>query len=108
VLTHFQALASSTKDVVQTDLTLGALTALVKVAADTRHSDVTSLVLRPPLIRPVRPDEAVVRQHVQDAIVGVAVPTPVPTSAPTSRPAHPHRPRASGQAVGLDQACRYS
>ncbi len=117
VLRHFQALVSGTKNAVRTDLTTGALNVLVKVASKTKKSEVTSLVLQPPLIDPVAPDIAVVREAVQKAIAASQAAaqakfTPASTGAKSKRAGKPANPAASsapaGQPVPLSQVCQYS
>jgi LCP family protein required for cell wall assembly len=120
VLRHFQSLVSSTKNAVRTDLTTGALEVLVKVASKTKRSEVTSLVLQPPLIDPVAPDIAVVREAVQKAIAasaaaGATAPAEATkfagasTAAKTKHPAKPaSRSAPAGQPVPLSQVCQYS
>jgi LCP family protein required for cell wall assembly len=117
VLTHFQALVSSAKTTVRTDLTTGALGVLVKVAEATKRSEVTSLLLQPPLMDPVAPDIAVVRNSVQEAMAAAGAPPrfAAASTAATGKPA-PKGGAASavsptprpGQPVGLSQVCQYS
>lgn len=132
VLRHYKSLVSSAKNVVKTDLTQGALDVLVKVAAQTKKSQVTDLQLQPPLIIPALPDLSVIREHVQEAIAASNAPArPAPTAAPvratatpTATPAGKHGKKAKnppkatpappapvvgpGETVNLDSVCRYS
>jgi LCP family protein required for cell wall assembly len=114
VLRHFQALVSGTKNAIRTDLTTGALDVLVKVASKTKRSEVTSLVLQPPLIDPLAPDLAVVRDSVQSAIAASSAAeqpkfATASTGAKNKRGAKPAAPSApAGQPVPLSQVCQYS
>lgn len=116
VLRHFQSLVSSAKNAVKTDLTTGALSALVDVASKAKKSQVTSLLLQPPLIDPALPDISVIRSGVQATIAAQRspAPSPAPTAPAGKTPAkatkHPTTGTGTpaGQAVGLDQVCQYS
>jgi LCP family protein required for cell wall assembly len=109
VLTHFRSLVSSAKYTIKTDLTTGALDVLVKVAGKTKKSDVTSLLMDPPLVAAVAPDIATARAAVQKAIAASAAPSVTPSATPAPKPAkHPKSSAPAGSAVPLSQVCQYS
>jgi LCP family protein required for cell wall assembly len=118
VLTHFRSLVTSAKYAIKTDLTTGALSALVKVAPKTKKSDVTSVLMNPPLIAAVAPDVAVARNSVQGAITASSAPptfaaaSTKPGAKPKKKPtahdaAHPAA-AVGGSPVPLSQVCSYS
>lgn len=107
ILTNYRALAASAAKVIQTDLSTQALGELVALATKTKQTTVTSLQLDPPLVRSVDPDldaiHALVSRAIEDS-VAPAQPRDHRTAAPAARAADEHR----GNAVAVDDACRYS
>lgn len=97
VVKNYKALAASAKNVVQTDLTTGALGDLVTVAEKTRKTTVSSVALTPPLVSSVDPDIDAIH-----ALVSAAIDTPANPAA------SPGRTRAAAKPVPLDSTCRYN
>lgn len=128
VLRHYSALASSTKKVLSTDLTTGAVSTLVDVAGKAKHQSVTSVQFTNQVINPDEPDIALIREKVQEAIkasdaapVLSATPSPTPTPKATAAAANhkkkkskkptlakPAHQAAPGEAVSINDTCQYS
>jgi hypothetical protein len=68
VLTKFQAIASASKQVVQTNIPAGELGTFTDLALDSKKLPVSSFSPVPPLIRTGDPDFALVRTKVAEAI----------------------------------------
>lgn len=110
VVKNYKALAASAKNLIQTDLTTGALGELVTVAGRTRETAVTSLALTPPLVRSVNPDVDAVHALVGAAIDTSANPTAsraAPTEGSTTGAATGGRAPSTSAPVTLDSACDY-
>lgn len=80
VLLKFQGIATASAKVVSTDIPQAELGTLTDLALRARSQKVTSVQFVPPLIRPARPDYAVIRRVVQSAVA----PAPTTAAAPTS------------------------
>lgn len=81
VLLKFQGIATASQQVVSTDIPQAELGTLTDLALKARSQKVSSVQFVPPLIRPVRPDYALIRSTVQSALA------PPSTSAAPSRSA---------------------
>ncbi|MFN8076543.1 MAG: LCP family protein [Kineosporiaceae bacterium] len=68
VLANFQSIASAGKQVVSTDIPASQLSRFLSLAGRARSQKVSSVQFVPPLIQPARPDQAVVRAAVTDAL----------------------------------------
>ena len=115
VVKNYKALAASAKNVVQTDLTTGALGELVTVAGKTRKTTVTSVALTPPLVSSVDPDVDAIHTLVAAAIDTSANPAASPAASPAAPTARTPsgattgvRAPAAGAPVTLDSSCRYN
>ena len=68
VLLKFQDIATASEQVVSTDIPQSDLGALADIALKARSQKVSSVQFVPPLIKPVRPDFALIRRTVQSAL----------------------------------------
>ena len=68
VLLKFQDIATASEQVVSTDIPQSELGTLTDLALRARSQTVSSVQFVPPLIRPVRPDFALIRRTVQSAL----------------------------------------
>ena len=119
VLRNYQELAKSAEQVLQTDLTTGAIERLIAAAPKTKASKVTSVQFNPPLVNPANPDITAIRARVLTAINKsevVAAPKPVTPAAPTTKNAPGTKKKKKttkavvvpGDPVAIDDTCKYS
>jgi anionic cell wall polymer biosynthesis LytR-Cps2A-Psr (LCP) family protein len=127
ILENYAALAKSAHKVLLTDLTTGALSALVGVAPKAKKQNITSVQFTNQVIDPDAPDLTVIRQKVQEAIAqsdaardaSTATPGPTPTAKatpgkakakpkPTPTPTKAPVPVAPGEAQSINDTCQYS
>jgi LCP family protein required for cell wall assembly len=111
VLKNYQELAKSAKQVLQTDLTTGAVERLIAAAPKTKASKVSSIQFNPPLVDPANPDIAAIRARVAAAIAKAdAPPAPAPTATPGTKKKKKKAVVATdpGAAVAIDDTCKYA
>lgn len=116
VLRNYQELAKSAKQVLQTDLTTGAIERLIATAPKTKASKVTSVQFTSSVINPANPDINAIRAKVAAAInKSELTPTPKPTPKPTASTAPKKKKKKvvaavtpAGDPVAIDDACKYS
>jgi LCP family protein required for cell wall assembly len=128
VLRRYQALAESTKALIETDIPRGALTTLVGVAEKTQQTKVASVQIVQPLIDPADPDIAVIHAKVDQTIEKSKRPVQAKPKASGSGGSGASSATASGssggsgdsgdssneegrtkaEAASLDEVCRYS
>ncbi len=111
VLLKFQGIATASEKVVSTDIPQAELGTLTDLALQARSQKVSSVQFVPPLIRPARPDFALIRATVRTALSAKgsakgsakAAPaaTPRPAASSTSAPAAT-APGAASAAVPVD------
>jgi polyisoprenyl-teichoic acid--peptidoglycan teichoic acid transferase len=115
ILTHYQELAKSTKHVLTTNLTTGALKLLVDIAPKARNADQTSVQFTNRLINPAFPDIEFIRAKVADAIAKSEKVAPAPAVKATPKPGQKPKKKAVAtpkpvdptQPVALKDACQY-
>ncbi|WP_369140079.1 LCP family protein [Modestobacter versicolor] len=118
LLTRFQELASTTQDIVSTDVPQALLGDVVDVAMKVKDSEIRSVVFDDTVIRPAYPDYDLIRSLVQQALAppppaapttssSAPAPAPAPSvpSPPTTAPTTP--PAATGAADTVADACAY-
>ncbi len=125
VLENYSKLANAAHKVLLTDLTTGAVSALLDVAPKAKKQSFTSVQFTNQVIDPDAPDLSVIRTMVQQAIAASnaapvvgATPTPTPTShastqkgkTATPKPTPKKTPVATtpGVAQSVDATCSYS
>ncbi len=124
VVRNYSALAASAQKVLLTDLTTGAVDALLNVAGKAKKQGFTSVQFTNQVIDPDAPDLSVIRAKVQQAIaesdaapVISANPSPTPTAKsgtgktkakPKPTPSTAPQPTVPGQAQSVDATCQYS
>jgi anionic cell wall polymer biosynthesis LytR-Cps2A-Psr (LCP) family protein len=124
VVTNYSALAKSAQKVLLTDLTTGAVDALVNISGKAKKQGFTSVQFTNQVIDPDAPDLSVIRAKVQQAIaesdaapVISANPSPTPTAKsgagktkakPKPTPSKAPQPTVPGQAQSVDATCQYS
>jgi LCP family protein required for cell wall assembly len=109
LLRHYQELASTTQDIVSTDVPRSVLDDFVDLGFLVKEADVRSVVFDETVISPAYPDYDLMRRLVRDALVPPA-PQPAPAEddpqstapAPTGAPAAPTSP-----ATDVADACAY-
>jgi polyisoprenyl-teichoic acid--peptidoglycan teichoic acid transferase len=111
VLTRYQELASTTKQIVSTDVPRGLLPDLIELAETMRRDgDITSLQFVPPLIRTASPNYPLIRRKVRAAIAASErearpAPSETPTAAPTPRPTRTPPPGGDSSPQRVDEVC---
>jgi len=115
VLRRYEALAESTKHLIETDIAQGALTTLVDVAGKTKRSEVASVQIVKPLIDPANPDIDVIHAKVDETIKKSEHPPearkPARPGSSTTKPSGDSSgatARKKSEAASLDEVCRYS
>ncbi|HEY0509152.1 MAG TPA: LytR family transcriptional regulator, partial [Blastococcus sp.] len=112
LLRHYQELASTTQDIVSTDVPRSVLDDFVDLGFLVKEADVRSVVFDETVISPAYPDYDLMRRLVRDALVPPA-PQPAPAEddpqstapAPTAAPAAPAAP--TSPATDVADACAY-
>ena len=94
VLLKFQDIATASKQVVSTDIPQSDLGPLTDIALRARSQRVSSVQFVPPLIKPVRPDFALIRRTVRSALA------PAPKRQAAAKPASAGSASAGRAAVG--------
>jgi LCP family protein required for cell wall assembly len=115
MLTHFQKLASATKNLVETDLPQALLQPMVDLADKIRgKTDIRSVQFVPPLINTGDPDFDLIRTKVRQAIAPPpARPRTTPTTPPPTATTTPTKPptstgtrnTSSTDIQSVDEAC---
>lgn len=125
VLENYSRLANAAHKVLLTDLTTGAVSALLDVAPRAKKQSFTSVQFTNQVINPDAPDLSVIRTMVQQAIaasnaapVVAATPTPTPTTKATTKKGKTATPKPTpkkapvattpGVAQSVDATCLYS
>jgi polyisoprenyl-teichoic acid--peptidoglycan teichoic acid transferase len=110
LLRSYQELASTTQDIVSTDIPQSALDDFVDLAFLVKDAELRSVVFDETLIDPAYPDYALMRQIVQDAIAPApaeddAAESSAPSDVPVEEPAPVSDPAADvGDACAYDRA----
>lgn len=112
VLANYKELAKSAKQVLQTDLTTGAIERLIATAPKTKASKVTSVQFTSSVINPANPDINAIRAKVTAAINKSEAPAPAPTATAAATPKKkkkkvPTVVTPAGDPVAIDDACKY-
>jgi anionic cell wall polymer biosynthesis LytR-Cps2A-Psr (LCP) family protein len=112
----YQELATTTKDIVSTDIPQSALDSFVDVALLVKNAEIRSLVFDQKVINPAYPDydrmRALVAAAVASSTAGTTAPTTAPTTAAPTSPASttgavPTAGSAAGPVTDLNDACVY-
>jgi len=121
VLRNYSKLASSTKQILETDISRGALEVLVGVAEKTKRTKVSSVQFDRSALNPADPDFGAVRERV-DAAIEKSKQSPKPAQASTpaksqgasssgaaksAPPSASSNGPAAGGPVDIDAVCRY-
>lgn len=92
MLTRYEAIAKSSKDIVETDLPQSLLKPFVGLALDVKDATVTSIVFDNKVIRPAHPDYDLIRSKVESALAASEA-SPSPGASSTAKaPATPNAP----------------
>ncbi|RBY92187.1 LytR family transcriptional regulator [Blastococcus sp. TBT05-19] len=105
LLQRYQELASTTEDIVSTDIPRSVLDDFVDLAFLVKDAELRSVVFDEEVIDPAYPDYERMRQLVQDAIAPPAAPEPAPEPAPS--PAPGEEPPAPDPVTDVGDACAY-
>ena len=97
LLARFQDIAAAGKSVVKTDLPAGELGKFVSLALKAKSQKISSVQFVPPLIKPVHPDYAVIRDKVKEAVAATDRPAVAHASA---KPTATATPSASASSPG--------
>jgi LCP family protein required for cell wall assembly len=119
VLRRYEALAESTKALIETDIPRGALSTLVDVAEKTQQTKVASVQIVKPLIDPSDPDIDVIHDKVYETIdkskrPAQAKPKSSSSGGSSAQPSggsgdsSSAESREKAEAESLDEGCRYS
>ena len=114
VLTQYQALAATAKDILSTDIPQPLLSAFVDLGLRIQHGTATSVVFDNTVITTYDPDYDLIRATVQQAIDPPPPPTGQPPTGPTSgpptstpSPPTDGAPSTPPPAESLDSSCAY-
>jgi LCP family protein required for cell wall assembly len=115
LLQRYQDLASTTQDIVSTDIPRSALDDFVDLAWLVKDTEVRSVVFDTSVIDPAYPDYNLMRGIVSDALAPPAPAeddapdgTPAPSTGPTATPPPPGTPEGDAQAVtDVGDVCAY-
>ncbi len=83
LLSRFQGIAAAAQDVMSTDLPASELATFIDLGTKGKSQRITSVAFVPPLIEPARPDLALIKDRVIDALIASraeALETPSPSS----------------------------
>ena len=118
ILFNYTKLTKASKSVLATDLTIDDVQRLIKVVDKAKAQKIKSVQFIPPAINPAAPDLNFIRAQVQKALAEAVLPDPTPTPTasdaqkkkkkkPTGTPVPPSANVRPGEAVSVDDTCRY-
>jgi hypothetical protein len=109
VLTKFNELASASEKVIATNIPGGEINTMLELAMKAKALPMGSVSFTPPLIEPVKPDFAKIRQVVADRIAtSEALDNPQPDSSTSTSTTPKPRKSSSTQTSDLDAVCSVS
>jgi anionic cell wall polymer biosynthesis LytR-Cps2A-Psr (LCP) family protein len=119
ILFNYTKLTKASKSVLATDLTIDDVQRLIKVVDKAKSQKIKSVQFIPPAINPAAPDLNYIRGQVQKALAEADLPDPTPTpkasdapkkkkKKPTGTPVPASANVRPGEAVSVDDTCRYS
>jgi anionic cell wall polymer biosynthesis LytR-Cps2A-Psr (LCP) family protein len=115
ILFKYKNLTKASRQVLTTDLSIDDLQRLVKIVDKAKSEKIKSVQFVPPAIDPTSPDIAFIRAQVQKALAAANEPAPTPTATPvkkkkkpTPTPSGGAKPIVAGEAMNVDDTCRYS
>jgi LCP family protein required for cell wall assembly len=115
ILFKYKNLTKASRQVLTTDLSIDDLKRLIKIVDKAKGEKIKSVQFIPPAIDPTAPDIAYIRAQVQKALAAANAPTPTPTATPvkkkktpTATPSVGPKPIVAGEAMNVDDTCRYS
>jgi LCP family protein required for cell wall assembly len=109
VLTKFNELASASEKVIATNIPGGEINTMLELAMKAKALPMGSVSFTPPLIKPVKPDFAKIRQVVADRIAtSEALDNPQPDSSTSTSTTPKPRKSSSTQTSDLDAVCSVS
>ena len=119
VLTKFQEIAKAGEEIVATDLPTSQLGTMLDLAQKGRSLPLSSVSFAPPLIRPVKPDFAKIRQIVSQKIAASQAagdkpakastsPAAAPSGSSSPKPSATATAKAKTQTDDLDDVCTVS
>ena len=115
LLFKYKNLTKASRQVLTTDLSIDDLQRLIKVVNKAKGEKIKSVQFIPPAIDPTQPDVTFIRAQVQKALEAANQPTPTPTATPVKKKKKPSaspgagsKPIVAGEAMNVDDTCRYS
>ena len=109
VLTKFNELASASEKVIATNIPGGEINTMLELAMKAKTLPMGSVSFTPPLIQPVKPDFAKIKQVVADRIAtSEALDNPQPASSTSTSATPKPKKSSSTQTSDLDAVCTVS
>ena len=109
VLTKFNELASASEKVIATNIPGGEINTMLELAMKAKTLPMGSVSFTPPLIEPVKPDFAKIKQVVADRIAtSEALDNPQPASSTSTSATPKPKKNSSTQTSDLDAVCTVS
>ncbi|HUR74975.1 MAG TPA: LCP family protein [Sporichthya sp.] len=115
ILFNYSKLTKASRQVLTTDLSIEDLQRLIKVVDKAKSEKIQSVQFIPPAIDPTQPDVNYIRAQVQKALAAANNPTPTPSPTPVKKKKKPAatpstgpKPVVAGEAMSVDDTCRYS